>query len=256
MEGKLRLLVGIETAAESSEDRRQESFYAWRRFFEELADKRPAVLVFEDLHWAGKDLLDFIDHLVEWADDVPLLCVCTARPELLDRRPAWGGGKPNVSTISLSPLSDEETAHLLARLLERAVLPAEQQAALLARAGGNPLYAEQFARMFAERGAASELPLPETIQGIIAARLDGLEQREKALLQDAAVVGKVFWAGALARIDGRDRVGVEETLHALGRKEFVRRQRRASVEGESEYIFLHLLVRDVAYGQIPRAARS
>jgi class 3 adenylate cyclase/tetratricopeptide (TPR) repeat protein len=256
VEARLRLLVGIEATVEQAEDKRAESFYAWRRFFEELADKRPAVLVFEDLHWADDDLLDFVDHLVDWAADVPLLCICTARPELLDRRPAWGGGKPSASTISLSPLSDEETARLLGALLERAVLPAEQQAALLARAGGNPLYAEQFARMVAERGDSDQLPLPETVQGIIAARLDGLEPDEKALLQDAAVVGTVFWAGVLAQLDGRDRPAVEESLHALARKEFVRRRRRPSVEGESEYGFLHLLVRDVAYGQIPRAARS
>jgi len=126
VEARLRLLVGIETTAEQAEDKRAESFYAWRRFFEELADKRPAVLVFEDLHWADDDLLDFIDHLVDWAADVPLLCICTARPELLDRRPAWSGGKPSASTISLSPLSDEETARLLGVLLGRAVLPAEQ----------------------------------------------------------------------------------------------------------------------------------
>jgi predicted ATPase len=94
------------------------------------------------------------------------------------------------------------------------------------------------------------------VQGIIAARLDGLEPEEKALLQDAAVIGKVFWAGAVARMDGRDRAAVEQSLHGLARKDFVRRQRRPSVEGESEYAFLHLLVRDVAYGQIPRAARS
>jgi hypothetical protein len=158
--------------------------------------------------------------------------------------------------ISLSPLSDEETAQLIGALLERRLLPAEQQAALLTRAGGNPLYAEQFAHMLAERGGGEEVPLPETVQGIIAARLDGLEPEEKALLQDAAVIGKVFWAGAVARMDGRDRAAVEQSLHGLARKDFVRRQRRPSVEGESEYAFLHLLVRDVAYGQIPRAARS
>ncbi len=255
IEARLGLLIGVE-GGEDSEDKRAERFYAWRRFFEELADERPAVLVFEDLHWADDDLLDFIDHLVDWAADVPLLCVCTARPELLDRRSAWGGGKPNASTISLSPLSDEETAHLLGVLLERPVLEAEQQGALLAHAGGNPLYAEQFARMLAERGDEDELPLPETVQGIIAARLDGLDPEEKALLQDAGVIGKVFWAGAVAEMSGRDRAAVEQSLHGLARKDFVRRQRRPSVEGESEYAFLHLLVRDVAYGQIPRAARS
>jgi class 3 adenylate cyclase len=256
VEVRLGLLVGLEGKVEEPEDKRAENFYAWRRFFEELADRRPAVLVFEDLHWADNDLLDFVDHLVDWATDVPMLCVCTARPELLERRPTWGGGKPNASTISLSPLSDEETARLIGVLLERALLPAEQQAELLARAGGNPLYAEQFARMSAERGGGGELLLPETVQGIIAARLDGLEPEEKALLQDAAVIGKVFWAGAVAQMDGRERATIEEMLHGLARKEFVRRQRRPSVEGESEYAFLHLLVRDVAYGQIPRAARS
>ena len=132
----------------------------------------------------------------DWASGVPLLVVCTARPELLERRPGWGGGKPNALTLSISPLSDDETARLLARLLERAVLPAETQSTLLARAGGNPLYAEQFARLLAETGRASELPLPENVQGIIAARLDGLPPDEKQLLQDAAVVGKVFWLGA------------------------------------------------------------
>ena len=256
VEAKIRLLIGLEARAEQAEDTRAESFYAWRRFFEELADSRPAVLVFEDLHWADDNLLDFVDHLVDWAADVPLLCVCTARPELLQRRPAWGGGKPNASTISLSPLSDAETARLVGGLLERALLPAEQQAALLARVGGNPLYAEQFASLVSERGNVEELRLPETVQGIIAARLDTLEPEDKALLQDAAVVGKVFWAGAVVQMNGRDRSIVEQSLHALGRKEFVRRQRRPSVEGESEYAFLHLLVRDVAYGQIPRAARS
>ncbi len=256
VEASLRLLVGVEQAADQTEDKRAESFFAWRRFFEELAERRPAVLVFEDLHWADENLLDFVDYLVEWASEVPLLCVCTARPELLERRPAWGGGKPNASTISLSPLSDEDTASLIGALLERAVLPAEQQSALLAHAGGNPLYAEQFARMVAERTDAGELPLPETVQGIIAARLDALSTEEKLLLQDAAVLGKVFWAGALAEMNGRGREAVEAQLHALARKEFVRRERRPSVEGESEYSFRHLLVRDVAYGQIPRAARS
>ncbi len=252
----LRPLVGIETASDPGGDRRAESFSAWRRFFEALADHGPAVLVFEDLHWADDNLLDFVDYVVDWAADVPLLCVCTARPELLERRPAWGGGKPNASTISLSPLSDEETARLIGTLLERPLLAADQQAALLARAGGNPLYAEQFARMLVERPSDGELQLPETVQGIIAARLDSLPSEEKALLQDAAVLGKVFWAGALARMDGRERFEVEERLHALERKEFVRRERRPSVAGESEYAFRHLLVRDVAYGQIPRAARS
>jgi len=259
IEAALRPLVGIAVPGESSGDRDGETFAAWRRFFEALAEVRPLVLVFEDLHFADEGLLAFLDHLVDWASGVPILVVCSARPELLARRPDWGGGKPNATTLSLSPLSDEETARLVHALLERAVLPAETQASLLERAGGNPLYAEEFASMVSERaaeGTDGELPLPETVQGIIAARLDGLPADEKALLQDAAVVGKVFWLGSAAAVGGLELRAAEERLHALGRKEFVRRDRRSSVAEETEYAFRHLLVRDVAYGQIPRAARA
>ena len=167
----LRLLVGLTTSSDMSGDRRAESFAAWRRFFEALAEQNPLVLIFDDLHWADDNLLDFVDHLVDWASSVPILVVCAARPELLDRRPAWGGGKLNAATVSVTPLSDEETAELIGALLERILLPAEIQATLLAHAGGNPLYAEQFVRMHLER--AGDAPaLPETVQGIIAARLD------------------------------------------------------------------------------------
>lgn len=254
VESHLRPLAGM-AADDFSGDRRGEAFAAWRRFFEALAEERPLVLVFEDLHWADDGLLDFVDHLVDWLTDVPVLVVASARPELLARRPAWGGGKANATTVSLSPLSDEETARLVHSLLEQSVLPAEVQSALLERAGGNPLYAEEFVRMVAERGHGGT-ELPESVQGIIAARLDGLEAEDKGLLQDAAVIGKVFWSGALAAIGDRDRFAVEERLHALERRELVRRERRSSVAGESEYAFRHVLVRDVAYGAIPRAARA
>ena len=245
VESRLRPLVGLEAASVA----RDESFTAWRRFVEALAERRATVLIFEDLHSADEDLLDFVDQLVDWVEDVPLLVVATARPELLDRRPGWGGGKRNAVTLSLAPLTDDDTARLIAELLDRSVLPAETQQALLARAGGNPLYAEQFARMFVERGE-SLTELPETVQGIIAARLDSLLPEEKSLLFDAAVLGKTFWIGALQADDA------EARLRALQRKEFVRRERRSSVAGETEFAFTHLLVRDVAYGQIPRAERA
>jgi class 3 adenylate cyclase/tetratricopeptide (TPR) repeat protein len=254
--GHLRPLIGLAEETQSGADRQSESFAAWRRFFEALAE-RPLILVFEDLHWADDSLLDFIDHLVDWATGVPLLVVCTARPELLARRAGWGGGKPNAATISLSPLSADETARLVHALLERAVLPAELQATLIERADGNPLYAEEFARMV-ELGPAdeTEIRLPESVQGIIAARLDAVPVQEKLLLQDAAVVGKVFWLGAVERIGRLDRAQAEQVLHSLERKEFVRRERRSSVGDESQYLFRHLLVRDVAYSQIPRVARA
>ncbi|HKB20644.1 MAG TPA: AAA family ATPase, partial [Gaiellaceae bacterium] len=257
VEGHLRPLVGRVADEQSGGDRQSEAFAAWRRFFEALAERNPLILVFEDLHWADDSLLDFVDHLVDWATGVPMLVVCTARPELLSRRPGWGGGKPNAATVSLSPLSDDETARLVHALLERAVLPADLQTTLIERAGGNPLYAEEFARMADEVGeGAGDLRLPESVQGLIAARLDALPVDEKLLLQDAAVVGKVFWLGALTRIGGRDRREAELLLHQLERKEFVRRDRRSSVGEESQYAFTHLLVGDVAYSQIPRAARS
>jgi predicted ATPase/class 3 adenylate cyclase len=259
VERHLRPLVGLGGEQELAGDYRAEAFAAWRRFLEAIAGERPLVLVFEDLHWADEGLLDFIDHLVDWAAGVPILVACTARPELLTRRAGWGGGKPNALTLSLSPLDDDQTARLLAALLERSVLPAETQSALLQRAGGNPLYAEEFVRMMTDRNLASgdgELPVPESVQGIVAARLDALADEEKALLQDAAVVGKIFWLGTVAGIGSVERAAAEVFLHKLERKEFVRREPRSSVAAETEYAFRHLLVRDVAYGQIPRGPRG
>jgi class 3 adenylate cyclase/tetratricopeptide (TPR) repeat protein len=267
IEGNLRPLVGVSAGGDAGGDRRSEAFAAWRRLMEALAERRPLVLVFEDLHWADDGLLDFVDHLAEWVTGVAMLIVCTARPELLDRRPGWGGGKRNAATVSISSLSREETAHLLASLLEQILLPAELQERVLAHAEGNPLYAEEYVRMLQDRGFLvrdahgwrleddRELPLPETVQGMIAARLDALAFPEKELIQNAAVIGKVFWPGALAALGGLEPSAFEAALHALERKEFVRRERRSAVAGESAYAFLHALVRDVAYGQIPRAGR-
>ena len=166
VEDQLLALVGQGAESELGGDRRGLAFAAWRRFLEALADERPLVLVVEDLHWADESMLDFVDELVEWVSDVPLLVVGTARPELLARRPGWGGGKLNATTVALSPLTDEQTATLIGGLLARPVL-ADAQQRLLEHAGGNPLYAEQFAELYLERGSADELPLPETLQGII-----------------------------------------------------------------------------------------
>jgi class 3 adenylate cyclase/tetratricopeptide (TPR) repeat protein len=250
----LAALVGAGADSELAGDRREEAFAAWRRFLEGLAEQRPTVLVFEDLHWADEGLLDFVDHLVDWAAAVRLLVVCTARPELLERRPAWGGGKVNAAAVLLSPLSDDETARLVHELLGRSVLVAELQEPLLERAGGNPLYAEEFVRLLEEE--RRDVEFPESVQGIIAARLDVVAAAEKRLLQDAAVAGRVFWAGELAAIGGGDGRSVERSLHVLARREFVQREPRSSVAGETQYTFRHALVREVAYGQIPRAERA
>src|SRR5262249_34782841 len=235
---------------------REESFAAWRRFLESIAAERALVLLFEDLHWADPALLAFLEHLVDWSRELPILVLCTARPELFERHPTWSGGKRHSTSVSLSPLSVGETETLIHNLLETAVLPAETRAALLERSGGNPLYAEEYVRLFLDDDTARELPMPESVQGIIAARLDTLPPERKALLQDAAVLGKVFWGGALAEMALRDPGSVREELHQLARKELVRPARSTSVEGESEYVFWHALIRDVAYGQIPRAQRA
>src|SRR4029079_397522 len=151
IEEHVRALAGLD-APEAGGNRHSEAAAAWRRFLEALADQHPLVLVFEDLHWADDALLDFIDHLADWAGGVPMLVVCTARPALLDRRGGWGGGKRNALTVALSPLADADTAGLISTRLERALLPADTQAALLSTAAGNPLYAEEYVRMLIDRG--------------------------------------------------------------------------------------------------------
>ncbi len=250
---ELRPLIGIGGELHQREHS-GEGFAAWRRFLDGLAEQKPLVLVLEDLHWADEGLLEFVDELAARLRDAPLLVLCTARPELLERRPGWGGGKANALTISLAPLSEGETERLVDYVVGQPLLDAELQEALLARTAGNPLYVEQFARMFAETGSLENLP--ETVHGIIAARLDGLLPQEKALLQDAAVVGRIFWSGAIESIGEVTRRQAEALLVALERKEFVQPARSSSVARDSEYAFRHVLLRDVAYAQIPRAARA
>src|SRR5918992_2013142 len=216
VERQLGPLLGLAVEGDSAGDQERTAFAAWRHFLEALAAERPLVLVFEDLHWADDSLLDFVEYLAEWAVGVPLLVVATARPELLERRPGWGGTK-----VQLSPLSAEETALLVAELLGYAALPEEAQTALLARSEGNPLYAEEYVRMLSDQGflhrenggwrleRADELPLPDSVGRIIAARLDSLGGEERSLLSDAAVLGKVFWLGGASAIGAVDRADGE-----------------------------------------------
>ncbi len=219
VESQLRSLVGLATESELGDDRRSAAFAAWRRFLEAMAEQRPLVVVFEDLHWADESLLDFVDELVDWVTDVPLLAVATARPELLERRPGWGGGKLNATTLALAPLSEEQTALLIAQLLERSVLPAESQRVLLERAGGNPLYAEQFAELFLERGSVDELGLPETLQRWKDLMLAGAQG-------DLSRVGDLFTEfGALSG---------EALARLFGGEELIEAGRRAEGEAELE----------------------
>ena len=255
---RLSLLAGGTGADQQIEQ--GELFSAWLRFFEAMAQRHPLVMVVEDAHWADDALLDFLEYVAEWAVDVPILLVAAARPELLSNRPSWGGGIRNAATISLAPLANDDAAVLLAALLDRAVLPAETQQLILERAGGNPLYVTELVRLAAdsdlldETGKIKDLALPDSVQAIIAARLDLLGTEEKELLQAAAVIGKVFWSGALAAL--RPSAHSAETLRELVRREMIRPIRDASMYGQEEYAFVHALVRDVAYGQIARGDRA
>jgi class 3 adenylate cyclase/tetratricopeptide (TPR) repeat protein len=237
-------------------DRQAEVFAAWRRFFEALAVQRALVLVLEDLHWADDTLLDFVEYLVESVVDVPLLAIATARPELRQRRPGWAASLQGAETLLLAPLSDAETTWLLSDLLERPLDNHELRTKLLEQARGNPLYAEEYGRLLAAGPDSATESAPEPLQAIIAARLDGLEIEEKTLLQDAAVLGTVFWGGGLGALAERDRWTVEQRLLGLERREFLRRERRSAVEGDDQYTFAHELIREVAYGTIPHGERA
>jgi class 3 adenylate cyclase len=258
-------LVGLEAA--SSADR-GEAFTAWRRLLESAAERIPAVFVFEDLHWADEAMLAFLEHVAQWSERVPMLLLTTARPDLYERHPHWAQGTRNSTTINLAPLNAQETARLISMLVEAAVLPEQIQSVIQERSGGIPLYAEEFVRMLKDRGLldktgatlklveGAEVPLPAGVQGIIAARLDTLPPDRKQALADAAVIGKVFWSGALAAMGDVDEDAVRESMGELSRKELVRGHRESSMAGQDEYQFWHGLVRDVAYAQIPRAQRA
>ena len=265
MRQRLLPLVGVD-ATSSAE--REELFAAWRTFLESIAEQGPTVLVFEDVHWADDAMLAFLEHLADRAGGVSLLLLATARPELFERHPDFARGLHNVHQINLAPLSDAETAELCSRLLDASEVPDELHTPVLERAEGNPLYVEEFLRLLKDQGmlvqdagtwdlrAGAALPLPGSIQSLIAARLDTLSHERKAMLSDAAVVGKVFWAGAVAQMGDRTLEEVSEAMGELSRKELVRLSRRSSMRGEAEYAFWHVLARDVAYGQLPRASRA
>jgi class 3 adenylate cyclase/tetratricopeptide (TPR) repeat protein len=258
---RLAPLIGLADKAEGVEQ--MESFSAWRLFLESIASQRPFVIAIEDLHWAQDPMIDFISHVLEWSTGYPMLIVCSARPELLQHAPRWGGGMRNSVIVSLTALSDTETRTLLESLLPDDT--ASNVYDLIAdRAGGNPLFVEEFVRMLHDRsgGAAvgSDVALlldssPESLDALIAARLDTLDVEEKSLLQDASVIGRVFWPSAVAAVSGSDLHSVRTGLRDLVHRDLVRPSRISSVQGDSEYAFAHALIRDIAYGQIPRLER-
>ncbi len=247
---------------------REALFDSWRRFLERLAARYPLVLVLEDIHWADEGLLDFVDHLADWAQGA-IYVVTMARPELLETRPGWGGGKRNYAAIFLDPLSPEENGAMIDDLLATS-LPPELKRLVIERSEGNPLYTEEIVRMFIDRGvlrateaalwevarSVDEVEVPRSIQGLIAARLDSLPPEEKALLQDAAVVGRAFWLGSVALLGGLDAGRARELLGRLRVKEIVVPREPPTFSGELELAFRHVLIRDVAYESLPKSLRA
>src|SRR5918998_1031079 len=251
-------LLGVDVPAElvpeeDDPERLRESFLAaLRSGIEAIATRRPFVIAFEDIHWADDGMLDAIEHLAQWVR-APLMLVCLARDELLDRRPSWGGGRGSATQLMLEPLSAGETESLVA-----ALLPAGETVppAVVERSGGNPLFAEEMARRIAEEGSIQAAELPETIQAVLAARLDALEPFERRLVQQAAVVGRTFWEGSLAPLAGSDQRQLERALLSLQEKDILAPGAESQLTGERELAFKHVLIRDVAYGMLPKAVRA
>ena len=249
----LASLIGL-APPETSADK-QVAFYAARRFAEGLAFERPTVLVCEDIQWADGGQLDLLAYLASRVRDVPLLLLALARPELIEARPSWGAGLAAHTGLVLEPLGPAESRELAAGLLEAAEPGLRGLAERLAeRAEGNPLFLEELAASVIEGAAASPDELPTTVRAIIAARLDGLSAAERAVLLDASVLGKVFWRGALMRLGGPEE-RLSEILDSLEGRDLVRRQPSSRLEGDQEFLFKHMLIRDVAYATLPRAAR-
>jgi class 3 adenylate cyclase/tetratricopeptide (TPR) repeat protein len=262
---QIRALVG---AGEARGMTREELFDAWRRFCERLAARYPLAIVLDDLHWADEGLLDFLEHVADWAQG-PLLVIGTARPELLETRPTWGGGKRNAASIYLDPLSSAEGEAMLDDLLS-APISGDLKRTIVERSEGNPLYVEEIVRKLIDDGVlrateaarwevalpVADVELPRSIQGLIAARLDGLPEDEKTVLQDAAVVGRVFWVGAVAELTERTTQEVRNALGRLRVKELVFPHEPSSFSDEHEFSFHHVLIRDGAYDSLPKTLRA
>jgi class 3 adenylate cyclase len=224
--------------------------WAFRKLLEEAA---PVVCVFDDLHWAEPTFLDLVDHVADWSRDAPILLVCIARPELLDRRATWAGGKLNATTVLLEPLSAEETEELIERLLGDAELDVTLLGRIREAAEGNPLFVEQMLAMVAE-SANGDVVVPPTIQALLAARLDQLDASERGVLERGAVEGKIFHRGGVEALSPEE-PDVPTKLMALVRKELVRPD-RTQLPGDDAFRFRHLLIRDAAYDGLPKSARA
>jgi predicted ATPase len=232
---------------------REALFFSARVLLEAVAAREPVVLLFEDIHWADASLLDLLETLAARIHDVPVLLLALARPELLTDRPGWGGGLPAYTALPLDRLSDEAGRELAESLLERASIEHTRVGDIARTAEGNPLFIEELAASLAERTTDDTGELPTSVRAIIAARLDALPTAERSLLLDAAAVGRVFWKGALERID--DRRELPALLGSLEQRDLVRREAVSRIQGDQQFAFKHGLIREVAYQILPRAAR-
>ena len=241
---------------------------AWRSFFSALARSAPVLAVIEDIHWADPALLDLLEELAERVRG-PVVFLCPARPELTERRPGWGGGRRNFSSVSLDPLSVDDADRLVGLLLSIEDLPDGVHRQILARAEGNPFFLEEIIRKLIDEGrivrdddrwrAASdigEIVVPDTVQAVLAARIDLLDPKQKRALQSAAVVGRVFWPGPVLRLLNGEGPDLDDTLAKLEDRELVQSRLGSAVSGQREFVFKHVLTRDVAYESLPRRDRA
>ncbi len=264
IEPRLAHLIGIEDGLSRDRD---DLFAAWRLFFERMAEAQPLVMVFEDLQWADASLLDFVEYLLEWSRSHPIFVLALARPELSELHPRFGTTSRNATTLSLEPLSDPAMGELLDGFVPG--LPGGLRDQILARSEGVPLYAVETVRMLLDRGqlepagdvyrptgAIEALDVPETLHGLIAARLDGLSSEERRLVQDASVLGKVFYKQALAQLAGVDEDEADRTLASLVRKEVLTLQTDPRSPERGQYAFLQDLLRRVAYETLAKSERK
>ena len=250
----LALASGVLEAVKS-ERNQQEIAWAAREWAEKLAEPQPLVLLFEDIHWAEDALLELVEHMATWVRNVPILLVCLARPELLDLRPGWGGGRVRATSIELEPLGRADSEALVDALDGQLSTGARE--ALLEKTEGNPLFVEETIRMLMESdGVAGGVErIPDTLQALIAARIDQLPPGEKEVLQGASVMGRIFWKGALGQLvlEGTE---IDPLLDDLELREFVLAEPRSTITGEQAFKFKHVLIREVAYGGLSKAARA
>src|SRR5256886_3385408 len=248
----IAMLIGIGKGGDVGN--RQTLFFSARRLVEALATDRPTVLVFEDIHWADAGILDLRGVLASRVRDVPPLLLTLARPDLLERRPGWGGGLPGFTALPVEPLAEEHAKELAAQVL-RHMHKARHESAEIGLIGeGNPLFIEELAASVAEDATGATSELPTTIRGIVAARLDALPPGERAVLLDAAVVGKVFWTGALEGMSSGE-LDLAQLLDSLEGRDLIRRESVSRLRGDQQFSFKHDLIRDAAYATLPRPQR-